>query len=239
MSLNENASTVQSEIVDAFSRIRSEIDEAARLNGRNASEITLIAVSKTKPESALDAAMFAGQLHFGENKMLDLEDRMKQPGREHCIWHMIGTLQSNKIKFIAPRVNWIHSAAKVAHLEEIEKQAARFNRKINVLIQVNVSGEEQKSGCQPEELGAILEVASSFSGAQVRGLMGMAEFTDDEKTVRAQFKKLRDLRDFWKSQVAGKLDFQHLSMGMTHDFKWAVAEGATLLRIGSALFGSR
>lgn len=239
MSFNESEATLKTEIHEAFARIREVIASCAIKSGRNPDEVNLIAVGKTKPDEAILAAYDCNQRAFAENKMQDLQARMarmQQPGLE---WHMIGTLQSNKIRLIGDRVHWIHSAAKLSHLEEISRQAVKANRIINTLVQVNISAEDQKSGCEPAELPEILERGSVLPGICLAGLMGMASFSDQESVVRPQFARLRQLLEDSGKWVAHKADFQHLSMGMTHDFPWAIAEGATMVRIGSALFGER
>jgi pyridoxal phosphate enzyme (YggS family) len=240
MPLYENITKPATSIAERIFEIREKIRTAALHVHRNPSDITLVAVSKTHPDEAVRDAIAAQQLHFGENRMQDLAARLANfSDQPELNWHMIGTLQSNKLKMIAPAVAWIHSAAKVSHLEEIEKQAAKNNREIQVLIQVNISQEEQKSGCVPEELPAILDAACNCNFAKVRGFMGMAAFVNDERTVRNQFSKLRTLLETHGPAYRETLNLNQLSMGMTHDFPWAIAEGATILRIGSAIFGNR
>jgi pyridoxal phosphate enzyme (YggS family) len=225
-----------SQIITNLHQIRLQIADAEIQYGRPSGSVLLVAVSKTHPDDAVHEAIRGSQLHFGENRMQDLEARMTSVAGDEVSWHMIGTLQSNKLKYVCQRVNWIHSAAKADHLKEIEKQAEKHNRSIRVLIQVNISGEDQKSGCNPSDLEGILEVAAELKQAQVCGLMGMAAFTAHEKTVRNQFTALRTLRERFQPHFPS---LKELSMGMTHDFTWAIAEGATIVRIGSAIFGSR
>jgi len=154
-------------------------------------------------------------------------------------WHMIGTLQTNKIKYMAGRVNWIHSIPKKKALKEVEKRASGIGRSINTLIQVNISDEEQKSGCEPDDLKALLEYAQGLKWTKIRGLMGMASLEEDLELVRPQFRMLKELRDHHRNMETNNIQLEHLSMGMSNDFEVAVEEGATMVRVGSAIFGER
>ncbi|HBQ61432.1 MAG TPA: YggS family pyridoxal phosphate-dependent enzyme, partial [Balneolaceae bacterium] len=167
------------DIAQNLKSIQQKIETTAKSAGRDPEEITLVAVSKTKPVNDIYEAMTAGQLHFGENRMKELEDKMLEIETPDVVWHFIGNLQTNKIKYIADRVNWIHSVEKAKYLKEIEKRAGNENRVVNALIQVNISDEKQKGGCKPEDLASILESAKDYKHVQVRGLMGMATFVDD------------------------------------------------------------
>ena len=218
--------------------VLNQINEYCAAAGRKPSDVELIAVSKTKPLSYVESAFEAGQRDFGENKIQDLRDRMNQLGDDY-VWHMIGTLQTNKIKYLAPRVDWIHSVPHQKALAEIEKRVAQHERTINVLIQVNVSGEDQKSGCSPDELSSLLEFATTLKHVSVRGLMAIAAFEEDLELVRPQFRLLRELRDQFADQFSGNIKLEHLSMGMSHDMKVAIEEGATMVRVGTAIFGAR
>jgi PLP dependent protein len=206
--------------------------------GRSASEITLIAVSKTMPADSIRKAAGAGQIHFGENKVQELVSKMEQFG-EDLQWHMIGALQTNKIRLMAGRVDWIHSVSRIKELDEIDKRAAAAGRTINVLIQVNISDEDQKSGCEPDELPQLLEHAAPLAHLEVKGLMGMASFTDDMELVRSQFRMLRNLRDTHLNYPDNRNHLGHLSMGMTGDLQVAIEEGSTMIRVGTAIFGDR
>lgn len=218
--------------------IKSRVKKACERVGRDPDEITLVAVSKTKPVEAIKEALSCGQLHFGENRVQELTDKMEQLGSE-IQWHMIGTLQTNKIKYMVDRVDWIQSVPKKKALKEIEKRASRIERKIKVLIQVNISNEEQKSGCEPENLKLLLEYAKDLKWVSIQGLMGIASLEEDPEKVRPQFRKLRELRDAHKTMESENIKMQHLSMGMSHDFEVAIEEGATIIRVGSAIFGPR
>lgn len=227
------------DIAQNLKTIQQKIEQAANDAGRDPSEITLVAVSKTKPVDDIYEAITAGHLHFGENRMKELEDKMAEVEMPDVVWHFIGNLQTNKIKYIADRVNWIHSVEKAKYLKEIEKRAGQANRVVNALIQVNISDEKQKGGCKPEDLAGILESAQKYEHVKVRGLMGMATFVDDPEEVRSEFKLLKELFDSHQKYNSGSVNLEHLSMGMTNDMEVAIEEGATMVRIGSAIFGER
>lgn len=227
------------DIQSRYRAIINRIETACLDAGRDPSEITLVAVSKTKPDSLVLELIDTGQIHFGENRAKALEDRMESIKNENVQWHFIGTLQSNKIKYMAHRVNWIQSVHKIKALEEIEKRASAENREINVLIQVNISDEDQKSGCDPEELEAILKAAQNLNHTKVKGLMGMGTLTDDPELVRPEFRKLREYREEYRHLEGGSVSLDHLSMGMNNDLEVAIQEGATMVRVGTAIFGER
>lgn len=229
----------QEDICKNIERIKKRIEKACERSGRNPEDIRIVAVSKTKPVDFILKAMECGHLLFGENRMKELEEKMAQIDDNTVSWHMIGNLQTNKIKYIADRVNYIHSVEKVKQLDEIQKRAANADRIINCLIQVNISNEKQKGGCKPEKLSPILEQAGNYPNIQIKGLMGMAEFTEDAERIRLQFRLLKKLRDEHQSLNSKNIELKELSMGMSNDFEIAVEEGATLLRIGSAIFGER
>ena len=219
--------------------IRTQIAEVCARCGRTAGEVKLIAVSKTKPKEDIIEALSHGQLHFGENRMQELQDKMESINFPGVTWHMIGTIQSNKIRHIAGKVHWIHSVGKAKYLDEIEKRAAEHDRMINVLIQVNISHEDQKSGCETSELAAILEHAKILPHVAVKGLMGMARFVDNPEEVRGEFALLKRTMEEHQHFNGGNIDLKELSMGMSNDFEVAIEEGATMIRVGSAIFGSR
>lgn len=212
--------------------VRDRIRQAALSCGRNPDDILLVAVSKTHPVSDITDAAACGVRDFGENRVQELVPKMAE-GPTDAVWHMIGTLQTNKIKYLADRVDWIHSVPSLKALQEIEKRAEAANRVINVLIQVNISDEDQKSGCEPADLLGLIEASKDFSHVNVRGLMGIASLEAEPEAVRPQFRQLRELRDRYMSKDA------HLSMGMSQDLDVAIQEGSTMVRIGSSIFGQR
>ncbi|MEX2478449.1 MAG: YggS family pyridoxal phosphate-dependent enzyme [Gracilimonas sp.] len=227
------------DIAQNLTSIQQRIEESCKKVGRDPQEVSLVAVSKTKPNEDILEAIKAGHLHFGENRMKELEDKMASIQNPDLVWHFIGNLQTNKIKYIADRVNWIHSVEKAKYLKEIDKRAKSANRVINTLVQVNISDEKQKGGCKPEDLAGILESAQDYEHVRVKGLMGMATFTDDSEDVRPEFRLLKELFGSHQKYNAGSVQLEQLSMGMTNDMEVAIEEGSTMVRIGSAIFGER
>ncbi len=201
----------------------------------------LVAVSKTKPIADLMEAYEAGQRIFGENKVQEMVDKYEQLPKD-IRWHMIGHLQRNKVKYIAPFVDLIHSVDSYRLLKEINKQGAKFERKIPVLLQIHIAREETKFGLSEEEVKEIIQ-GGEFEKMEhvfITGLMGMATFTENMDTVRKEFKYLRSLFEQLKeNEIPGRLEMNELSMGMTNDYEIALEEGSTLIRIGSAIFGAR
>ncbi len=230
---------MNTDIVANLEEVKSQIESICSKCNRSSEEITLIAISKMKPVEDIRTALECGQVEFGENKVQELTGKMEELPDERVSWHMVGQLQTNKIKYMIDRVNWIHSVPKKKALKEIEKRAEAAGRQINVLIQVNISGEDQKSGCEPEALPELLDYARGLKYVRVRGLMGMATLTDDRDQIRSEFALLRKLRDQHKDAYDEPVKLEHLSMGMTHDMDIAIEEGATMIRVGTAIFGVR
>lgn len=231
----ESLSTTQ--IADNLRQIRARIQAAAERAGRDPAEITLIAVSKTKPLSLLQAAFEAGQVDFGENKVQEMDD--KQPQLPHAHWHLIGNLQRNKVKYLAPYVHLIHSLDSEKLMKEIDKRAAQAERVIGCLIQINISEEDQKGGLDEASARALIERLDDYPHVAIRGVMGLAEFTGDEAVIRRQFRRLRQAADQLATLSHPRLHLQEISMGMSGDFEIAIEEGSTMVRVGSAIFGAR
>lgn len=198
-----------------------------------ADNVHLVAVSKTKPNDLILEAYEAGQRIFGENKVQELVEK-EQSLPKDIEWHMIGHLQTNKVKYIAPFVSLIHAVDSIKLLEEINKRAKNNNRVIRCLLQLHIAKESSKFGLNKEGILEILE--SKFSNVSIVGLMGMATFTSDEKQIREEFKYLKGFYDELKEQHPG---FSILSMGMSGDYDIAIEEGSNMVRIGSSIFGSR
>ena len=201
----------------------------------------LIAVSKTKPVEMIAEAYALGQRDFGENKVQELVDKQALLPND-IQWHMIGHLQRNKVKFIAPFVALIHAVDSGRLLSEINKQAIKNDRVIDCLLQVHIAEEESKFGWSAESLLEFVrgKEPDNYTHIRIRGLMGMATNTDDELQVRKEFKRLKSLFDELKKMGdTDRVSMQELSMGMTSDFKIAVEEGSTMVRIGTAIFGDR
>lgn len=203
--------------------------------------VVLVPVSKTKPDEDLMIAYEAGNKVFGENKVQELVDKYDRLPKD-IEWHYIGHLQRNKVKYIAPFVHLIQAVDSERLLKEINKQAAKYDRKINCLLQVYIAKEEAKFGFSPEELNQLIAsgIWSELNNITIVGLMGMATNTSDEGQIRAEFKTLASLANTLKSSsLPTQFDLKELSMGMSGDYKIAIEEGSTMVRIGSAIFGQR
>ena len=203
--------------------------------------VTLVAVSKTKPVSDLQEAYDAGQRIFGENHALEMRDKHEALPQD-IQWHFIGHLQTNKIKYIIPFVTLIHSIDTANLLEAVNKEATKHNRVVDCLLQFHIAQEETKFGLNLEEARQLLDSEAFKQMANVRicGVMGMATFTDDEDEIRKEFKHLKGIFDTLKQEYfANQPQFKELSMGMSDDYPIAVEEGATLVRVGSKIFGAR
>jgi len=201
----------------------------------------LIAVSKTKPLPNLIEAYEAGCLDFGENKVQEMVEKQAQMP-ENVRWHLIGHLQTNKVKYIAPFVHLIHSVDSLKLLQEINKQALKNNRLISCLLQIYIAQEETKFGLDFEEAKTLLESQElkSLQNIKIVGFMGMASFTENKEQIRKEFAGLKEFYDKCKTSYKQEnIDIQELSMGMSGDYDIAVQEGSTMVRVGSLLFGSR
>ena len=203
-------------------------------------EVTLVAVSKTKPVSEILEAYHAGQRVFGENKIQEMAQKFDEMPKD-IQWHMIGHLQSNKVKYMAHFVDLIHGVDSFKTLIEINKQALKKNRIINCLLQLKIAKEETKFGMSFNDVEQLLnsEEFQSLKNINILGFMGMATFTDDEKIVRAEFKTLKKYFETSKKYNTLNFDPTVLSMGMSDDYKIAIEEGSTMIRVGSAIFGQR
>jgi pyridoxal phosphate enzyme (YggS family) len=226
-------------IGDNLQAVRKRIAAAARAAGRDPAAITLLAVSKTHPAARVVEAIEAGQRAFGENYVQEAVHKMDALGGSPARaleWHLIGPLQSNKTRIVAERFDWVQTIDRLKTAERLSTQRPLNRRPLNVLVQVNVSGEASKSGVEPQ---AALELAQSVAGLprlRLRGLMAIPEPTDDAALQRARFRLLRELLE---AVQARGLAVDTLSMGMSDDMEAAIAEGATMVRIGTAIFGAR
>jgi pyridoxal phosphate enzyme (YggS family) len=204
-------------------------------------DATLIAVSKTKPISAVLEAYNAGQRHFGENKVQEMELKHEALPKD-IHWHLIGHLQSNKVKYIAPFVHLIHSVDSLKLLQEINKQGIKNKRVINCLLQFHIAEEETKFGLSLSDAVELLNSAeyAEMKNSEIVGVMGMASFTEDQNKIQDEFRFLKSLFDELKNDYfAEKASFKEISMGMSGDYKIALLEGSTMVRVGSSIFGSR
>lgn len=196
---------------------------------------TLVAVSKIKPVEDIQALYDLGQRDFGENYVQELMDKAEKLPKD-IRWHFIGHLQTNKVKYIAPFVHLVHGVDSLNLLKEINKQAVKNNRVIDCLLQVHIAEEETKFGFDAQELQYLLPVLHEWKNVNIKGLMGMASFSDDEQKVRREFRQLKALFDI---ATTSDQQFGILSMGMSGDYKMAIEEGSNMVRIGSLLFGAR
>ncbi|MBY2475892.1 YggS family pyridoxal phosphate-dependent enzyme [Clostridioides difficile] len=226
-------------IKDNLSEIKSKIDKAAKKVNRQSEEITLLAVTKTVDVDLVNEAMNEGITSVGENKPQELARKYDIIG-DKLNWHLIGTLQTNKVKYIIDKVCMIHSLDRIALCEEIQKRAEQINREIDCLVQVNISKEESKHGLDKEEVvGFVKEVSEKYKNIKIKGLMTMAPFVEDENEIRGVFKGLKDLSTRIKELNIPNVGMDVLSMGMSHDYEIAIEEGATIVRVGTSIFGER
>lgn len=203
-------------------------------------QVTLVAVSKTKPISDLMEAYEAGQRIFGENKIQEMAEKWEAMPKD-IQWHMIGHVQTNKVKFMAPFVSLIHGVDSLKLLEEINKQALKNNRIIDCLLQIYIAEEESKFGLDEEELNEILtsESFQKMKNIRIVGLMGMTTFTESQNQIKKEFTHLKSIFDDLKSKQTANLQLNTISMGMSGDYKLAIDCGSTMVRIGSSIFGGR
>ena len=222
-----------STIEEKIAKVRTRIREAAQAVGRDPAGIRLLAVSKTQPAEAIRAAYACGQGDFGENYLQEALGKQQELTDLPLCWHFIGPIQSNKTKAIAEHFAWVHSVDRLKIAQRLAEQRPAELPPLNVCLQVNVSGEASKSGCAPQDLPALAAAVAALPHLRLRGLMAIPEPTDDPAEQRAAFARLRELQ----ARLPYELDT--LSMGMSHDLESAIAEGATWVRIGTALFGAR
>ena len=218
--------------------VEAKIVKACENSGRQRDDVTLIAVSKTKPVETLKEAYDLGVRVFGENKVQELTDKYEALPKD-IQWHMIGHLQRNKVKYIIDKVALIHSVDSIRLAETIEKEAAKHNITANILIEVNVAKEESKFGLMPEELDELIDKIKDFNHIQVKGLMTIAPFVENPETNREIFRSLRKLSVDISHKNVDNVNVSILSMGMTNDYTVAVEEGATMVRVGTGIFGAR
>ena len=218
--------------------VEAKIVKACENSGRQRDDVTLIAVSKTKPVETLKEAYDLGVRVFGENKVQELTDKYEALPKD-IQWHMIGHLQRNKVKYIIDKVALIHSVDSMRLAETIEKEAAKHNITANILIEVNVAKEESKFGLMPEELDELIDKIKDFNHIQVKGLMTIAPFVENPETNREIFRSLRKLSVDISNKNVDNVNVSILSMGMTNDYTVAVEEGATMVRVGTGIFGAR
>lgn len=225
-------------LANNLSIVKSKIEEAAKRSGRDISEITLIAVSKTKPVEMISKVYECGIREFGENKVQELNAKSAVLP-DDINWHMIGHLQRNKVKQVINKAVLIHSVDSIRLAEAISKEAVTKNITVSILLEVNVAGEDTKFGFSLEETPQVLQEIAAMPGLYVRGLMTSAPFVDNPEENRQYFKQLKDLCVDLKAKNIDNTSMDFLSMGMTNDYEVAIEEGATHVRVGTAIFGER
>jgi pyridoxal phosphate enzyme (YggS family) len=229
-----------SELKSKYREIESEIEISAKKSGRSLEDIKIIAVSKTHPVDYIINGIEAGISYYGENYVQELMEKIEYFEKnkiKHPEWHYIGHLQRNKVKYIAPYVYMIHGVDSVRLANQIDKEAEKSGRIIDILLQVNTSGEDSKFGCEPDEVFVIAEHILNLKNVKLNGLMTIGSFTFDGIVNKKEFALLRELKERVNSKF--RINLKELSMGMTNDYNLAVEEGATMVRIGTAIFGER
>jgi len=222
-----------STLADNLSAISARIASAAQAAGRDPASVQLLAVSKTKPASAIREIHAAGVRDVGENYLQEALTKQQELSDLPLIWHFIGPIQSNKTKAIAEHFDWVHSVDRLKIAQRLSEQRPQGLAPLNICLQVNVSGEDSKSGCAPADLPALAHAVAALPNLRLRGLMAIPEPSEDRAEQEAAFATLRQL------QEGLDLGLDTLSMGMSHDLEAAIAQGATWVRIGTALFGAR
>lgn len=221
-----------------FEEVERRIQAACKRSGRKREEVTLIAVSKTKPVETLQEAYDFGTRIFGENKVQELTDKYEALPKD-ISWHMIGHLQRNKVKYIIDKAELIHSVDSLRLAQTIEKEAAKKGLTADILIEVNVAREESKFGVFPEEVSDLVSQISQFPHIKIRGLMTIAPYVENPEENRVYFQRLRKLAVDIEREKSDNVNMSILSMGMTNDYEVAIEEGATMVRVGTGLFGVR
>ena len=230
-------------IRERLTDVRERIEQACQRAGRDAEDLTLVAVSKTFPLAAIEAAHELDLDHFGENRARQLRDKAREcPGVYHggdWQWHMVGHLQRNKAKFVARHADWFQALDSPRIAEELDKRAAKNDRVLPCLAQVNITRQERKYGIMPDAIHDYLDHLAQYEHLEVRGLMALGSFADDPEDVRPEFREMRELFETYDDRANPRVTMQTLSLGMSNDFEVAIEEGSTMLRLGSAIFGPR
>lgn len=229
------AETIQSRL----KRVKDRITEAALACGRDPKTVKLVAVSKTVPADRILAAIEAGVKDLGENYVQEAREKIEALGRETVAWHFIGHLQSNKAKYVVKLFDLIHSVDSLKLAKELDKRARAIGKVQKVLVQVNISGEATKSGIDTEATVALVRQIAPLDNLAICGLMTMPPYFNSPEKVRPYFRALKDLHNLIRREAIANVHMAELSMGMTGDFEAGIQEGATLVRIGTAIFGER
>jgi len=217
-------------------RVLERINKAAERSGRNFKDILLVAVTKNVPPEVIRKAYEYGLRNFGENRAQELRKKYEELKDLGITWHFIGRIQTNKVRYFVPICEYVHSVWREEEVAEISKRAGRIGKIQRVLVEVNVFGEETKAGLKPEEVEDFLKKCEKYENVFFEGLMTMAPYVENPEEVRWGFRKLRELRDYLMKMYFKNAGIKELSMGMSNDFEVAVEEGATMVRIGTAIF---
>lgn len=228
---------ITEELKKNLEQVNLRIQQAVERAGRKPEEVKLVAVSKTKPVEMIRACLELGQYDFGENYAQELRNKSAEINDARVRWHYIGSLQRNKVKYLIGKVVLIHSIDSVALIEEIEKRATAQNLRVPILLEVKLSEEQTKSGIDPSRLVPLAERALQSKAVELRGLMTMPPYFPDPEQTRPYYIRLRKIREELEQKLGKKLP--ELSMGMSNDFEVAIEEGATYIRVGTAIFGER
>lgn len=223
---------------DNLEQVRENIRKAAMRAGRNEKDVTLIAVSKTHPVSAIEELVKLGQLDFGENKVQELMSKMPNVSKD-VNWHLIGHLQTNKVKYVVGNVKLIHSVDSLKLAQEISKQSVKKNLTTDILLEVNVAGEESKFGFTADEVHHVIHRLNELPNIKVKGLMTVAPYVENPEENRPVFRELCNLSVDIRRQKLDNISIEILSMGMSNDYEVAIEEGSNMVRVGTALFGTR
>lgn len=224
---------------DRVLAVREQVERAAERGGQNPRDIQIVAVSKTHPPQLIREAYTAGLRVFGENRVQEAETKIAELRDLELEWHLVGHLQTNKVKKAVQLFHLIHSADSPKLIAELEREAVKANRFVDVLLQLNISGEATKSGGREEDLEILIAALRDAPHVRSRGLMTIPPFEEDPERTRPYFRRLREIGEQYRERLLAPGVKLELSMGMSHDFAVAIEEGATLVRIGTALFGSR
>ena len=226
-------------ISENFRQVKRRIIDAAKRVGRDPSDVRLLAVTKEQSDVTVAEGIQAGMTLLGENKVQEASSKIEALGRNGLEWHFIGRLQKNKVKFIFDLFDLIHSVDSLALAEAIHKTAQKIGSCMPVLLQINISGEESKLGMDPLDLPKEIEGVAKLEGVKIKGLMTIPPYTSDPENSRPYYARLRELRDTCSSLNIPRICLDELSMGMSNDYEVAIEEGATLVRVGTGLFGPR
>ena len=229
---------LENNLINAINNVKQKISDAALKSGRKPEDVLLLGVTKTVDVETMQKALDLGVSHFGENRVQEYLKKSDIIKRE-CHWHIIGRLQTNKVKYLDQRITLIHSLDRIELAEALQKRGQKINHTFPVLVQANVSGEDTKAGIYADDLRNFILKLSKMGNIKIKGLMTIAPYTEDPEEVRYVFKEIKKLAVDIEREKVENVSMEHLSMGMSGDYEIAVEEGSTIVRIGSALFGER